>query len=277
MIDNRIKLTFKHDDNGVFADYSNEAVDYSRDPFTFATSSTEDYIYVGFYKAFNAVYFEFDTANVNANSLTVEVYNVDDAAWEDANAFDQTKGFTRSGFLTWDRTNMGKTEVDGEEKAWVRIRPSADHSSTTFVGANIVFSDDQELKAHFAEIDDPGLLMGDKTHILRHVAARNEILSYLRQFGHIKYNTDTGEENVTAWDLLDVFEIREAATFLALSNIFYNLSDAPDDIWYQKGRKYELKYENAIRVNRLTVDSDDDGAVDSAEKLKQAKRERLIK
>jgi hypothetical protein len=68
---------------------------------------------------------------------------------------------------------------------------------------------------------------------------------------------------------MDVFEIREAAIFLALSKIFFNLSDSPDDHWWIKYREYADKYEAKMTVARLSIDTDDDGITDEDEKQRQ--------
>jgi len=275
MIDSRIKLTILQDDNTVFTDHSNDAADFTRDDFTFSLSSTEDYLYIGFRKPINAVYMEFTTPNTNANTLQVERFDEDTSTFVSLEVHDETKGFIRNGYITWDRAVLDETEVNSITKFYIRIRPSVDHSATTYRGISIVFSDDNQLKQKFFEIDNEGLLPpGETTHIMSHISARDDIIERLRHIGYIKtipgVSSDTSlqHENIVPWDLLDVFEVREAATYLALSKIFFNLSDSPDDTWFQKSREYDNKYEQMMQPDRLSIDLNDDG-FDKNEKLRK--------
>lgn len=270
MIDERIKLTVLHDDNATFTNHTNSAADYTRDTSSFELSSTEDYLYLGFYKPFSATYVELTSVNTNSGTLTAEVF--DGTSWVSSTLTDETLNMARSGFLFWDKSSMSSTTVNGTEAYFVRFRPSADHAGTEYKGINLVFSDDARLKQEFPDILNASLLQpGETTHISAHVTARNHIVQKLRAKGYVKYNSTTGVENITAWDLMDIFEVREAATYLALSNIFFNLSDDIDDIWWVKQHSYREKFEEMFRLASLTLDTDDDGVTDSDEKLKQIK------
>jgi hypothetical protein len=142
-------------------------------------------------------------------------------------------------------------------------------SSTVIRGINLIFADDASLKEEFSQIDNSNMYSpGETSHILTHVAARNYILSNLRNH-YAKENNETGLEKINQYDLMDVFEIREAAIFLALSKIFFNLSDSPDDHWWIKYREYADKYEAKMTVARLSIDTDDDGITDEEEKQRQ--------
>lgn len=269
MIDPRTKLTVLHDDNSSFTDNTNKAADYTRDTFTHDLIAAEDYLYIGYTKPFAYAYVELETANTNANTFTAEVY--DGTSWVDASMHDSTMGFTRSGYLEWDKSDMDTTTVNSLDRYWLRLKPSADHSSTVYRGINLVFSEDAAMKAEFFEIDNSNLLpTGESSHITTHVAARNTIIQQLRSQGYIKDHVTTGEANINQWDLHDIYEIRQGATHLALSKIFFNLSDSVDDNWWQKYKEYQDKYEESMRLAKLTLDLDDDGAEDTDEKVKNA-------
>lgn len=273
MIDNRIKLTILEDNAGTFTDHSDNMVDYLRDNVTLAMANT-DYLYVGYYKPLNALYAEFNTADILGSTLTLESW--DGASWSEISVQDQTKGFSRSGFLTWDRKDMTQTTVDGKELYWVRI--SFDNGNAAVVeGLNLVFSDDQMLVREFQNILDPRILNNKPSHIIHHVAARNLIVQMLRNEGNIKVNKDTGNENLTQWDLLDIYEIREAATYLALSKIFFLLSDEVDDNWWTKHKEYYKLFKNTFNTAKLSVDTDDDGVVDNNEKMPPRKSMRFFR
>lgn len=271
MIDPRTKLDVLHDADGSFTDFTDSACDFSRDAFSVTLDSSTDYLYVGFTKPINAFYVELETPNTNANTLTLERYN--GSSWVELIANDETKGFTRSGFVTWSRPMAHySTEINGKSRYWYRLRPSVTHSETLVRGLNLVFCDDNSLKQEFYEITNSSLLpSGQSSHIMSHVSARNHIIQELRNAGFIKINATTGQENLNQWDLLDIFEVREAAKFLALSKIFFNLSDEIDDNWFKKHVEYSDKYSTTIKAVRLSLDTDDDGEEDSNEKLSTVK------
>lgn len=270
MIDPLSKLTVLHDDNSVFTDHSNAAADYIRDEFSLDLVAAEDYLYIGYFKPFSATYAKFTTANTNANTFTLEYFN--GTSWTARAVNDETLGFTRSGFLTWDRTDMASTTINGIEAYYVRLKPSADHSATTVRGMNLVFSDDNSLKAEFSEINNQRLLStGETDHIIHHVAARNTIIQKLRNLQYIKIDSSSNYVNLTQWDLFDLFEIKQAATMLALSKIFFLLSDEVDDNWWTKYREYQDKFEESFKVARLSIDADNDGVKDSNEVLVKKK------
>jgi hypothetical protein len=263
MIDPRIKLTVLHDDNGSFADLSEDACDFSRDTFGLALNASEDYLYIGFRKPIQAAYVELATANTNANTMAAEYYN--GTTWTTLTVRDETKGFTRSGFITWDRALPQSTSVNGTASYWVRFRPSVTHSATVVRGINLVFCDDNSLKQEFYDIDDTSLIpSGQSSHIMSHVAARNSIVQELRNRGYI-ITTEDGTENVNQWDLLDVYEIQEAAKYKALALIFFMLSDSQEDNWYAKHREYSDKHKAVLKGLKLSVDENDDGVKDEDE------------
>ena len=165
---------------------------------------------------------------------------------------------------------MESVEVNSQEAFWIRVRPSVDHSATDIRGINLVFSDDNQLKQEFYEIDNANLLPpGEATHIVNHVSARNVIIQKFKNINYIKQDSGGNLKDVNQWDLIDIFEVRQAATMLCLSKIFFNLSDEVDDNWWTKYQEYQDKFEEMFRIARLSVDIDDDGVDDPAENKAQ--------
>lgn len=267
MIDNDIQLTVKTEISSVFNDVSNDAVDYLRDSFT-ATLDTPDYLYMGYSKPFNAVFVEIQTVNSNVSEVTMEVY--DGISWAVTESFDQTRGFSRSGFVNWSKVDMASIEIDGVEAFYVRIKVSAVTSSMDIRAANLVLSDDQALKQEFFEVDQL-LVSGQTSHISKHVAARNDIIQYIRNDGNLKTNSSGVTSNINVFDLHESVELRQAATYLALAKIFFNLSDSLEDNWFIKFREYTEKYKTMMAMYRVSIDLDDDGVDDesNAEKVKK--------
>jgi hypothetical protein len=270
MMEPKSRLTVLHDDNGAFTNYTDKAADLTRDDFTIAAlDSAQDYLYVGFEKPFGAAYFHFTTANASAGSLSAEVYI--DGSWTSLVLQDETQGFTRSGFIFWDKAGMSSVAVNSVSKFYIRFRPSVTNSSTVYRGINLIFADDAALKEEFFEITNANMLpAGENSFVTTHVAVRNYILSHLRNH-YLKLNSEDGLKKIIQYDLIDIFEIREAAVFLALSKIFFNLSDSPDDHWWVKYREYQDKYEAKMTLARLSIDENDDGIDDESEKLEQFK------
>lgn len=146
-------LTVLHDDNGTFIDWSVEASDYNRDSFVLPMVAAEDKIYVGLYKEFNTVYAELKVVNSVAQNFSMEYWN--GTAWVGMPVFvDYSKGFTRSGFLKWDKpSDWASTSVNSEAAFWIRLTPSLDLDPLTEVqGLNLLFADDNDLTVEFSEI-----------------------------------------------------------------------------------------------------------------------------
>lgn len=271
MLDPKYRLTIKFDDNSSFTDYSMQAFDYGRDTFQITMVAAEDYLYIGYEKPFHCVYVDLTTANTNANTFTAQFYN--GTTWVNLDGFyDETKGFTRSAFIRWNKnqTNQAATTINSLSKFYVRLRPSVDHSATTISGISVVFSDDQDLKQEFFQIDR-FLPTGQATHILHHVAARDEIIQKLKNDGRAKVNLSSGEyKDLDMWDILEHEQIRNASKYLTLSKIFFNRSDAPDDIYMNRSEKFRSLFNKAIDLFFLDLDQDDDGLKDPEEQLTSA-------
>ena len=267
MIDKRDALTIFHDSNSTFSDYSHKMVVFGRDGVTLNISSSLDYIYIGFHKPINSFYVNISTVDGAEGSLNLEYYN--GSNWNEvSNKSDDTLGFYRSGFVRWDRElqNNAKTSVDDSTKYWYRLKLDQDRTGMVIEGLNIVFSDDYELSLEQPYISDQEFLGSESSHIKTHSAVKREIIQRFRNKNYIKYNHSTGEkEDINAWDLLDIDEVRLAATYLALSKIYYQLSDNPDDVWASKSAMYENKFNKYVDLATLSVDVDDDGLISPSE------------
>jgi hypothetical protein len=277
MIDPLNKLTVLHDDNGVFSNHSDNAADFIRDNFDMALDAAQDYLYIGFSKPFNSVYVAITTANLNANTLAAQYYN--GASWVSLSLTDETKGFTRSGYLFFDKSQLKNTTINGINSYYIRLRPSVTHSLTTFRGINLIFADDHALKQEFFEVDHESLLpSGESTHLVQCVGARNSIVQMLRNKGYTKTNAESGASSqLTYWDLHDIFEIKQAAVLLTLSKIFFMLSDSREDTWWAKYTEYQDKFEEAFQLVTLALDSNDDGVADEQEKIEEFRVQRWLR
>lgn len=267
MISKNDSLYVYHDDNGSFTDYSHKLTQFGRDSITISIANATDYVYVGFDKPINAFYLDITTANGAEGSMAYEFYN--GSSYESVtNLNDDTLGAYRSGFIRWDRelTNQAKSTVNSKELYWYRFKPSVDRTGIVVSGLNLVFSDDYELSLEQPYISDSEFLGTESSHIKTHVAVKREVIQRFRNKNYIKYNSVTGEkEDINGWDLLDIDEVKLASTYLALSKIYFQLSDNPEDVWASKAAIYEGKFNKYINLATLSVDVDDDGLQSDSE------------
>ena len=263
------KLTVLHDNNSSFSDFSPEMVDFDRGTASFTFVTAEDSIYVGFYKPINTFFVQMGTANTNAAAMTIKFHN-GTIFTNVSGVFDDSVALNRSGFVRWDRNQIDEvvTTINSVEQFWYKLNLSVDSSAMVLNGLNIVFSDDQDLKRVLPE-QDKYFSSGETSHILTHMAARNEIIQSLNLLGKEKINSDGVVEDVSSFDLLEVSEVNLASTYLVLSMIMMNLSDELDDIYMQKQEKYQSKYDKIINSITLRIDADDDGIDDEIEREDQ--------
>ena len=263
-MDLRTKLSVIYSDGGIETDHSADAQDFKRDSFQI-TMTTDDFIYIGYRKSINAVYVAMEVVNTITSSLSVEYYG--DSLWTALEVSDDTKAFTRDGFITWDRvSDAANVTVAGQELCWIRIATDDAISAVTFRAINLVLSDDNDICTEVpALIDACFYPSGQSSHLLQHVASKNYIMGRLRSLGYIK-STSTGEQNINEWDILDIYELRQASMYFTIAQIYLNLADDPDDQYWSKYREYDKKFEEMFALGRLRVDLDDDGVVDDVEK-----------
>lgn len=263
-MDLRTQLSVIYSDGGSETNYSADAQDFKRDSFQI-TMTTDDFIYVGYRKSINALYIAMDVVNTISSSLNVEYYG--ESMWTTLEVSDDTRAFTRNGFITWERvSDAANVTIAGEELCWIRIATNDDIDPVTFQAINLIFADDHDMCSEVPALIDPCFYPESQTsHILQHVASKNYIMSRLRSLGYIK-NSSTGEENINEWDVLDIYELRQSAMYYSIAQIYFNLSDDPDDQYWAKYREYDKKFEETFALGRLRIDIDDDGVVDLDEK-----------
>ena len=264
-MDLRTKLDVIYSDGGVETNYSAEAQDFSRDNFQ-ATMTTDDFIYVGFRKPVNALYVAMEVVNTINSSLSFEYYGP--LGWKSLTVSDDTKALQRNGFMTWERVDDSEeVAVAGKTQHWVRIAADDDIDPVTFQAINLILADDNDIRQEVpALIDDCFYPSGQTSHLLQHVATKNYILSRLKYKQYIKYNSTTGDQNINEWDILDIYEFRQAAVYHVIAQIYLGLSDDPEDTYWAKYDEYMKKFDQAFVNGLTTIDTDDDGEVDQVEK-----------
>lgn len=272
MIKKNERLDILHDDNSSFQDLTNELCRFDRGSATISYVAAEDSLYVGFYKPINCFYVDLATSNDNNTSLTLEYFNGSFSAPD--GLIDDTDGLSRSGFISWDRNQKDasgnfdeiKTTINSIEKFWYKLDLGGDSSAMVINAINVIFSTDEDLKREVFEISSyyPS---GETSHILTQVACRDEIIQTLNLQGKAKEDNKSGwKEDISAFDLLDISEVRLASTYLALAKIMLSVSDQVDDLFMQKSEIYRSKYNDIINKMTIRIDSDDDGLYDRPER-----------
>ena len=262
------KLTILHDKNGSFIDLSDSLLDFTRREAEIEYNQLEDKVYIGFYKPINIIFAEMKTVNANSSIMDLKYYN--GASFVAVNNFyDDTEGFSRSGFIRFDRDieDQEQNEINGITQFWYELNLDVDSSLMEIRGLNIVFSDDQDLKRELYEIEK-FLPSGVQSHILSHVAARDEIIQELRSNGRFKqshYNEE--RKDITAFDLLDISQVKVASTYLVLSKILFSVSDNQDDFYASKSNHYRGLYNKCMKTFYLSLDTDDDGKTSIGENM----------
>ena len=97
-VDEKLKILFS--DNGSITDISDLLSNFRRDTVEIEFTAAEDYLYVGFEKPVNTFYVELNTPAPDNAMLSMEYH--DGTSWVALEGFfDDTKGFSRSGFIRW--------------------------------------------------------------------------------------------------------------------------------------------------------------------------------
>ena len=260
MKDIQSRLTILNFDGATYTDISDALCDFGTDTED-VTLASAGYLYLGFPKPITGSYFHITELNTTTLTISVQIYA--QSGWITPSFLDDTKGFTRSGFIHWElpETGVVASTVNGLEQLWHRISVSTDSEEMTVNAISALFADDNELVKEFPDILDASFLLGKASHILIHESCRDEIVQTFRNRG-LRTIRNSYYKRLTHWDIMDVQEVRLAARYLALSKVFENVANYDDkDNWRKKSRMYMDKYEKAINLAFLTWDRLQDGSI----------------
>lgn len=231
-----------------------------------------DFIYFGHYKELNALFIQcsHDTPSIR-NEMLLQYWN--GSAWTAVVGMrDDSRGLDRAGFVVWDREQASqvKTTYQSIEGFWYRISvKTAEIPNLSLKGVNLVFSDDRDLASEFPSIKN--YLSDDVPSFIGfHQAARDEIISDLRNHGKTVSKSNDYIKKLDQFDLMDFEEIRQASKFKALEKIFFWLSDSNDDKYSGRKNEYKNKYGIAKQQAFLTIDKNDDGKTEPQEQKENA-------
>ena len=272
---NKLKIFFNDTSAVTFTDLSETLFDYGRDSSTVAIEST-DYIFIGRSKPFHSLYLEAgDTVNANSATMGAEYYN--GTAWVALTLLvegtaSSGKTLARSGFIKWASPALWEsTEINSTDKYWIRLQPSANLTATLKItGLNILYSDDEYLKRYVPDVmtmlprDENDTKLG--SFVMLHEAGRDKVLRELMRGGIRKNRASDGAvKPIDRWDLLDINDVKDAATFATLEVIFRNNSDTPEDSYASKAAFYKGEFKAAMEGAQIGIDFDDDGREDADE------------
>lgn len=259
------RLIIKFDDNGTISDLSQDLEDFGRDPVPIAYVAAEDKLYVGYYKPFKRFFVEFNVANSSELGISVKQYI--NGSFTEVESRDETKGFTRSGYLRFNNSDdWALSDIDGTSAYWVRIDLDSDVGlGFSIQGLNEIFSTDDDLREEYAEIKD-FLPDGEDSFILKHQSSKKKIIQMIRNAGQKKArNRSLAHINAFDFHFPDA-ELREASKFLTLHKIFKNIHDTQEGLYAGLARDFKNEFESAYESLFLAIDYDDDGKVDNSER-----------
>jgi hypothetical protein len=255
------RLTILIENAGVFTDVSDSLCDFGIDTTT-VTLTSSSVLWLGYRKPITSCFFYAQAYSTGTRSITVQGNT--DAGVETLQLLDDTKGLTRIGGLTWiypDARLGVETVVNGIKLHWLKITVSHDTSEMIIKAISGLFSDDRDIAREFAKINESGFRLGQPDHILTHESARDELVQMLRNRGLRTVSQSLAVyRRLVFWDLLDIQEVRLAATYLALSKIFENVANAnSDDNWRVKSNIFRGKADKAFELAFITFDRMQDG------------------
>lgn len=263
MKDLQSRLTIWNFDGVTYTDVSDALCDFGDDSEKFTLSSGGG-LFLGFPKPISGIYCALSTPNTTPLTVTVSVFA--QSGWVTPKFLDDTKGFTRDGFISWELPQSGvvANTVNGTEQLWHRLTFSTDSEEIEATAISTIFSDDTDLVKDFPDILDSGFLLGETTHNLIHETVRDEIVQLFRNRG-LRTIRNGYYRRLTYWDIMDSQEVRLAARHLALSKIFENVANYDkDDNWRKKSISFLGKYEREIDLAFLTWDRLQDGAINDS-------------
>lgn len=228
---------------------------------------SSDALNIHYYKPLTKFYFCFKTPSTTRKTLTIQRWN--GTAYESVDFNDETKGFTKSGFITIN--DLDKSVLaDGVHKIKISVNST---TSVVLRLLDIVFNSEQDLVIAYRDVNRlyPALM---ESHILAIIDARNAIIQKINSSGNIKIN---GIQNTifNRWDLLNIDEVRQASVFYALHSIFLELSDEENDSYSEKAVQFLEKFNERFSVfwgSLLSLDSNDDGEINTNENQIQVGR-----
>ena len=259
-------LTVLREDNiGNTTNYTIQAADPMTDAFPL-NIGTLDSMYAGYEKPISSIYIYISSGqNLTGGNLVIEYWT--GTMWKALPALDQTQFFNRNGTISWTMpTDWVPLEIDGIEKYYVCMYGDTDLTGLQIQYVGTVLSDDTDIALEYPGVLQSAYYPTGQTNFMSFlITAKEYIVSELLRRGYTK-TVGTEVEPINQWDILNIFELKQASLYYALSQIFFTLSDNSSDNFWQKYLDYKNKFETAMNLGMLRIDQDNDGQVDPNEK-----------
>lgn len=169
---------------------------------------------------------------------------------------------TTDSWLDWQYSASGVKTVAVRVVAGAASAEFTDTLTVKTEAADKLFSTDADLKLH-----EPDILKwvedGRNTFKNVHRRAQKMILEYLKREGFRDINGDF----YTVDAIVNVENVKQWSTFLALRLIFEGLSNAVDDVFSIKAKQYKAYEVTWRKTVLLNIDVDGDGVIDDNEGL----------
>ena len=121
-----------------------------------------------------------------------------------------------------------------------------------------LFSSDEDLAIKERDILN-WTAEGRASFLAEHRKAQSEIIDWLFKEGYY----DNEGRALTKWSIVHTKELLMWATYKTLTSLMFSFSNATDDVFMQKSKKYNEYELDARNIYSLTLDTDNDGAADS--------------
>lgn len=185
---------------------------------------------------------------------------------------DVTGNSTDDWYLDWVYTTAETVTVSVQIYDGTTTTTGTITISVVTVATDNLFSSDSDLLSQEPDIMD--LLPKSRNSFLDvHRAAQTKILQWLDHQGY----TDDENEKLTKDAVVDITEMKEWSTYLALRLIFEANSNDVDDIFRKKSEYYEVMELKAKNRAFLRLDYDGDGTIDDAEEAVRISSPRLVR
>lgn len=179
-----------------------------------------------------------------------------------------TSGFidvTDDLYLDWQYSATGTITVRARVSASGASADYTDTISVVAAASDYLFSNDDDLKLHEPDITK-WVEAGRNTFINVHRRAQKIIMEWLRKEGFV----DVYNNPYTKAAIIDIEEVKQWSTYLALRLIFEGLSNATEDIFAEKAKRYKGKEVEWRKTALLRLDVDGDGETDDEEGIDTA-------
>lgn len=261
-------------DNGTLSDLTINLNNFHAGTETVAMVAAEDFLYIGRRFPFNHIFFKMNTANTNASTLTIQIW--DGEEWDEAiDIIDETISsgatFGQTGYVQWsvhrntvpiaeDTTNVDDTEqitglgnVKIYDLYWIRLKVSADLSAgTSFSWIRNKFSDDNHLGSEYPDLltsdsltaFESGKTDWEEQHLLAAEIIEDDLINKFWM------------EDVS--QVLDRFKLTRASVQKVAEIAFSAFGEDADD----DRQKAQKEYQNRISKNTIIVDRNRNARVD---------------